>query len=31
MHFADGRIDARVERETAQVYDRPKPEQPDLF
>jgi exodeoxyribonuclease VII large subunit len=31
LRFADGPVDARVERAAAQAYDRPKPEQPDLF
>lgn len=31
LHFADGQVDARVERSGAKAYERPKPEQPDLF
>jgi exodeoxyribonuclease VII large subunit len=31
LRFADGPVDARVERTGAQAYDRPRPEQPDLF
>ena len=31
LHFADGSVDARVERSGGKAYDTPKPEQPDLF
>lgn len=31
LHFADGSVDARVERKGAATYSRPKPEQGDLF
>ena len=31
LHFADGQVDARVERGGAKPYDAPKPEQPGLF
>ena len=31
LHFADGQVDARVERGGTKPYDTPKPEQPGLF
>lgn len=31
LHFADGQVDARVERGGTKPYDAPKPEQPGLF
>ena len=31
LHFSDGAVDARVEQGPRGPYDRPKPEQPDLF
>lgn len=31
LHFADGSVDARVERSGPAPYTAPKPEQPDLF
>jgi exodeoxyribonuclease VII large subunit len=31
LHFADGAVDARLERTAGPAYTRPKPEQPDLF
>jgi exodeoxyribonuclease VII large subunit len=31
LHFADGTVDARVERSATASYDGKKPEQPDLF
>lgn len=31
LHFADGRVEARVERESRGPYVKDKPEQPDLF
>jgi exodeoxyribonuclease VII large subunit len=31
LHFADGQVDTKVERAASNPYDRPRPEQPDLF
>ncbi len=31
LHFADGQVDARVERATGRAYDREKPDQPSLL
>jgi exodeoxyribonuclease VII large subunit len=31
LHFADGAVDTKVERAASSPYDRPRPEQPDLF
>ena len=31
LHFADGAVDARIERPAAKAYVRPKPDQPSLF
>jgi exodeoxyribonuclease VII large subunit len=31
LHFADGAVETKVERAASTAYDRPRPEQPDLF
>jgi hypothetical protein len=31
LHFADGKVDARVERAAASPYEKSKPEQPTLL